>query len=149
VDVRRFGVVVSLACALLAPACATDTSTLTPESRQRFETEGIVRRADNVVVRHTQTTGRHETGYKDRLASVVVTKETVLIHQGEKVLLELTPRTRRNLEVRRQGDRLRIRAVGTTRIEVFSFQPPEDAPGWATDVRAVVALSQKKERGSV
>lgn len=137
--------VAALGVVLFLAGCAADTSPLTEEWTRRFEAEGILRRADNVVVRHTRTTGRYETGYKDRLASVVVTKETVLIHQRERVLLELTRRTRRNLEVRREGDRIRIRAVGTTRIEVFSFRPPEDAPGWVKDVRAVAALSGKKD----
>lgn len=146
---RRLAIVALLAGSLLAPACATDTSALSEAWRQRLEAEEVLRRADNVVVRHTQTKGRYETGYKDRLASVIVTRGTVLIHQRDRVLLELTPRTRRNLEVRREGDRIRIRAVGKTQIEVFSFRPPEDAAGWVADVRAVAALSRKKERGSV
>ena len=125
--------------ALAAPVgCARDTSALTPEWRQRLETEGIVRRADNVVVRHTRLEGPYDKGYKDRLASIVVTRGTILIHQNERVLLEVTPRTRRVIEIRRQGRRLRIRAVGQRVSEIFSFEPEEDAAGWAADLRKVV-----------
>ena len=117
--------------------CARDTSTLTPAWQQRFATEGIVRRADNVVVRHTRDDGRWRSSYKDRRASVVVTHGTILIHQGERVLLEVTPRTRRDIEVRRDGTRVRIRAVGARVTEVFSFEPPGDVKEWVTDLKSV------------
>ena len=123
--------------------CARDTSTLTPAWQQRFATEGIVRRADNVVVRHTREAGRYENSYKDRLASVVVTRGTILIHQGERVLLEVTPRTRREISITRQGGRIRIRAIGERVTEIFSFEPKEDAAGWAEDLRAVAKLGSR------
>ncbi len=130
-----------LTASAIAAGCSPDTSALTPEWTKRFEAEGIVRRADNVVVRHTRQAGPYDTGYKDRLASVLVTKGTVLVHQSERVLLEITPRTRRRIEVRRDGPRLRIRAVGERVTEIFSFEPKSDAAGWAEDVRAVADLT--------
>ena len=126
--------------AVLAPAgCARDTSALTPEWTQRFETEGIVRRADNVIVRHTRLAGPYDQGYKDRLASIIVTKGTILVHQNDRVLLEITPRTRRTVEIRRQAGRVRIRVVGERVSEVISFEPKEDAAGWAEALRSVRA----------
>jgi hypothetical protein len=120
--------------------CARDTSTLTPAWQQRFQTEGIVRRADNVIVRHTREGDRWDNSYKDRLASVILTHGTILIHQGERVLLEVTPRTRREISVTRQGGRIRIRAVGERVTEIFSFEAKQDAAGWAEDLRTVVKL---------
>jgi len=133
-----------LALLLLAMAagCARDTSTLTPEWQKRFETEGIVRRADNVILRHTREAGRWDNSYKDRLASVLVTHQTILVHQNERVLLEVTARTRRGIVVTRQGGRIRIRAVGQRVTEIFSFEPKEDAAGWAADLRKVVKLDE-------
>jgi hypothetical protein len=132
-----------LAAALLTiaiAACARDTSVLTPAWQQRFEAEGIVRRADNVIVRHTREAGRWDNSYRDRLASIVVTRGAILIHQGERVLLEVTSRARREITVTRQGGRIRIRAAGQRVTEVFSFEPREDAAGWAADLREVVKL---------
>ena len=137
----------ALALAAVAAAgalggCARDTSALTPEWRQRFETEGIVRRADNVVVRHTRLAGPYDKGYKDRLASIIVTRGTILVHQNERVLLEVTSRTRRLVEVRRQGSRVRIRVVGQRVAETLSFEPNEDAAGWAGEMRKVAKLAK-------
>lgn len=135
-------------CLAFPPGCTPDTSTLTPEWTTRFETEGIVRRADNVIVRHTRQAGPYDKGYKDRLASVIVTKGTVLIHQGDRVLLEITPRTRRRIDVRRDGSRVRIRAVGERVTEVFSFEPREDRDGWLEDLRAVAEMSRAAAKRS-
>lgn len=135
-------------CLALVSGCTPDTSTLTPEWTTRFETEGIVRRADNVLVRHTRQAGPYDKGYKDRLASVIVTQGTVLIHQGDRVLLEITPRTRRRIEVRRDGSRVRIRAVGERVTEIFSFEPREDRDGWLVDLRAVAAMSRPATKPS-
>jgi hypothetical protein len=70
-----------------------------------------------------------------------VTRQSVIIHKNEKLGLELTPRTRRYVQVRREGDRIRISAGGGASAESWSFQPPDDAPGWAEDIRAVVKPS--------
>jgi hypothetical protein len=67
-----------------------------------------------------------------------VTKQSVIIHKNEKLGIELTPRTRRFVQVRREGSRVRISAGGGASAESWSFVPPEDPAGWANDIRAVV-----------
>jgi hypothetical protein len=67
-----------------------------------------------------------------------VTKQRVIIHKNEKVGIELTPRTRRFVQVRRDGSRVRISTGGGASAESWSFVPPDDAAGWADDIRAVV-----------
>jgi len=139
-SIATMGGQLTLFALVVFAGCARDTSTLTPVWQQRFATEGIVRRADNVIVRHTREAGRRQNSYKDRLASVLVTHGTILIHQGERALLEVTPRTRRGISITRQGRRIRIKAVGQRVAEIFSFEPKEDAAGWAEDLRSVVKL---------
>ncbi len=41
-----------------------------------------------------------------------MTKQSVIIHKNEKLGLEITPRTRRAVRVRREGVRVRISAGG-------------------------------------
>jgi len=43
---------------------------------------------------------------EDRKASIIVTKQSVIIHKNQKAGLEITPRTRRYVEVRR--DRIEL-----------------------------------------
>lgn len=118
-------------------ACATDTARLTPELEQRFATEGIVRRADNVVFRYTHDAGTRSAGWEDRVASIIVTTRTVYIHKNQKVGLEITPEARRAFDVARSGERVRIGAGSGKSREIWSFVPSEDAPGWTTDIRNV------------
>jgi hypothetical protein len=131
-----------LALALVAAGCSLDTSRLTPEAQQRLEAEGIVRRADNLVFRYTHDVGRRDAGWEDRRSSIVVTRQSVLIHKNDRVGIEITPRTRRFCEVRRDGERVRIRAGSGGASESWSFVPPDDAPGWTTDIRAVIRGSK-------
>lgn len=127
--------------------CAQDTSRLTPEQEARFQEEGIVRRADNVVFHYTHDYASRAYGYRrgetrenreDRRASILVTHRSVLIHKNEKVGIAITPRSRRYDVSRREG-RVLIHA-GTGRTgEVWSFEPPDgDAEGWTRDIRAVI-----------
>ena len=127
--------------------CAQDTSRLTPEQEARFQEEGIVRRADNVVFHYTHDYASRAYGYRrgetrenreDRRASILVTHRSVLIHKNEKVGIAITPRSRRYDVSRREG-RVLIHA-GTGRAgEVWSFEPPDgDAEGWTRDIRAVI-----------
>jgi hypothetical protein len=118
--------------------CRQHTGALTPAQQQRLESEGIVRRADDLMFRYTHDAGRRDAGWEDRKASIIVTKQSVIIHKNEKLGLELTPRTRRFVQVRRDGDRVRISAGGGKSAESWSFVPPDDPAGWATDIRAVV-----------
>ena len=128
-----------LACATaFAAGCQQHTGALTPAQQQRLESEGIVRRADDLMFRYTHDAGRRDAGWEDRKASIIVTKQSVIIHKNEKLGLELTPRTRRFVQVRRDGDRVRISAGGGKSAESWSFVPPDDPAGWATDIRAVV-----------
>jgi hypothetical protein len=127
-----------LAVVGLLSACQQKTGALTPEQRARFESEGIVRRADDLTFRYTHDAGRRDAGWEDRRASIIVTKQRVIIHKNEKLGLELTPRTRRYVQVRRDGSRVRISAGAGGSAESWSFVPPDDPAGWATDIRAVI-----------
>jgi hypothetical protein len=122
----------------LLSACQQSTGALTSEQRTRFESEGIVRRADDLIFRYTHDAGRRDAGWEDRRASIIVTKQRVIIHKNEKLGLELTPRTRGYVQVRRDGSRVRVSAGAGASAESWSFVPPDDPAGWATDIRAVL-----------
>jgi hypothetical protein len=131
-------VVPALAASMACLGCAQDTGRLTREVQTRFAQEGIVRRADNLVFRYTHGYGTRESGWEDRVASIIVTSRTVYIHKNERVGLEINPRTRRFCGVERRHDRVRVRAGSGQSAEVWSFVPPGDAEGWTRDIRAVV-----------
>jgi len=122
--------------------CSQNTGRLSPDLERRFAAEGVVRRSDNVVFRYTHGYGTREEGWEDRVASIVVTGQTVYIHKNEKVGLEITPRTRRSCGVERRADRVRIRAGTGRSAEVWSFRPSDDAEAWAKDIRAVVRATR-------
>jgi hypothetical protein len=128
------------ACALGlgAAACRERTGALTAAQQQRLDSEGIVRRADDLMFRYTHDVGQRDAGWEDRRASIIVTKQSVIIHKNEKLGLEITPRTRRYVQVRRDGDRVRISAGGGGSAESWSFVPPDDASRWADDIRGVI-----------
>ncbi|MBK8003951.1 MAG: hypothetical protein IPK12_08385 [Gemmatimonadetes bacterium] len=128
------------AIALALTACApAGTGHLPADLEQRFQQEGILRRADDQVFRYTyysrSTRGNR---WEDRDASIVVTPQTIYIFKNEKKGLEITPRTRREVDIRREADRLVIAAgSGQSRVS-WSFRPPSDPEGWASDLRSVV-----------
>ncbi len=124
--------------AALGSGCVEKTGTLTPERLRALETEGIVRRADDLIFRYTRGSGTRDAAWEDRKASIVVTRERVYIHKNEKVGLELTSRTRRYVLVRRDGQRIRLTAGAGRSAESWSFVPPADATGWARDIRAAM-----------
>ena len=124
--------------------CSEKTGALTPSQQQRLESEGIVRRADDLMFRYTHDAGRRDAGWEDRKASIIVTKQSVIIHKNEKLGLEITPRTRRFVQLRRDGNRVRISAGGGQSAERWSFTPPDDAEGWAEDIRAVIRQATSK-----
>jgi hypothetical protein len=126
----------------LAAACNQTTSKLSPADEQKFATEGIVKRADDLDFRFTHDVGRRETRWENRRASIIVTKQSVLIHKNEKVGLDITPGTRRYVDVARDGNRVRISAGSGRSGEVWSFQPESDAPGWTEAIRAVIRGSR-------
>ena len=114
------------------------TGTLTAAQEQQFNDEGFVRRADDLDFRYTSDPRGRTERWENRRASIVVTKSTVLIHKNAKVGLEITPAARRDLSVERSADRIRIHSGRGKSEEVWSFVPPSDAPGWTTDIRAVI-----------
>jgi hypothetical protein len=132
----------------LATGCAADTGRLTPELKQRLESEGILHRADNLRFRRSHDVGRYDAGWKEGVASIIVTRQSVLIHRNDQVFLEVTPRSRRFLQVRRDGERVRIRSGSGGASEVWSFEPPDSTDAWTKDIRAVIANGHaRSDRG--
>jgi hypothetical protein len=123
---------------MVLAGCREQTGHLSAEREARFAAESLLHRADDLEFRYTQGGGRRGGRWEDRLASIVVTRRSVFIHKNEKVGLELTPRTRREVEVRRDGERIRITAGSGRSAESWSFVPPHDPEGWARDIRAVL-----------
>ena len=123
----------------LGAGCSERTGALTAAQERRLEAEGLVRRADDLMFRYTHDAGRRDAGWEDRKASILVTRQSVIIHKNEKLGLEITPRTRRYVAVRRDGNRVRISAGSGSAAESWSFVPPDDPEGWARDVRAVLS----------
>ena len=105
---------------------------------RRFAAETVVRRADDLIFRYTSDPGGRRERREDRLASIIVTRASVLVHKNAKVGLEITPRSRRQYVVERSGDRIRIRAGRGQSEEIWSFVPAEDPAGWVNDIRAVI-----------
>jgi hypothetical protein len=135
-------------CAIViaAAACGEKTGALTPAQQQRIDSEGLVRRADDLMFRYTHDAGRRDAGWEERKASILVTKQSIVIHKNEKLGLEITPRTWRFVQVRRDGERVRISAGGGRSAESWSFVPPNDASGWVADILTVIRLGQGSRR---
>ena len=133
----------AVAAAMVPAACGDDnTARLTPEQEQRFASEGIVRRADNLNFRYTRDPSGRGERWENRRASIVVTKSSLLIHKNEKTGLEITPRTQRDVAVERSRERVKIRSGRGRSEEVWSFEPSSDAAGWATDIRTLLKASK-------
>ena len=137
----RLGAMLLVATTL---GCSEKTGALTPAQQQRLESEGILHRADDLEFRYTHDPGRREAGWEYRKASIIVTRQSVIIHKNEKLGLQITPTTRRFVQVRREGDRVRISAGGGHSAESWSFVPPDDPAGWARDIRAVVSQARSQ-----
>jgi hypothetical protein len=127
----------SLGLALLAGGCQK-TGKLSPALEARFEREGIVHRADDLTFRRTTAAGQRDSSWEEKRASIMVTKESVFLHVNGKSLVEITPRSTGFYEVHRDHDRLSLRAGGGKSAVSWSFHPPDDPEGWATDIRAVI-----------
>lgn len=122
---------------LAVAACgASDTSRLAPGRDSALAAEGIRYREANLTFRYTD-----DAGWENRIASIVVTDRTVLIHKNDKVGIEITPASRRVYQVNREAERVRITAGSDRGREVWSFVPPTDAPGWTEAIRAVIKNS--------
>lgn len=137
--VRTWLLAAASAGALIASsACETSTSQLSSDRERQFQSEGVTRRADDVVFRYTRDPGGRAERREDRRASIIVTRSSLLIHKNEKVGIEITPRTRKQVAVERSGTRIRIRTGRGRAEEIWSFQPPDNAEGWVEDIRKVV-----------
>jgi hypothetical protein len=129
---------VAVALVLACSGCARDTSALPDARAAQLDREGIVRRADNLMFRRTRHPSPGRTTWSKKRASLVVTRQTVLLHVNGKPLVEITPRSTGSYEIHRDHDRLQLRA-GTSASETsWSFRPGDDADGWARDIRAVI-----------
>jgi hypothetical protein len=127
---------------LAATGCDSTTSKLSAAEEQRFAAEGVSRRADDMDFRYTRDAGGRDARWENRRASIVVTGKSLLIHKNEKIGLEISPTTRRYVDVARDGNRVRIRAGSGRSQEVWSFEPESDAAGWTDAIRAVVRGSR-------
>jgi hypothetical protein len=77
--------------------------------RERFQSEGVARRADDQVFRYTYySRSTRGSRWEDRDASIIVTARSVFVHKNGKVGLDLTPASRKENAVRREGDRVVI-----------------------------------------
>ena len=135
------GLLLTLAVAGGAGCTVEDTSHLAEDVEARLAEETFLYRAANVSFRYTHDTGRRDASWEDRIASIVVTPLTVLIHKNEKIGIEITPRSRRFYEVHREGDRVRINAGSGQSRETWSFIPPTDSDGWTRAIRAAIRSS--------
>ncbi|CAN5535710.1 hypothetical protein BH20VER3_BH20VER3_11670 [soil metagenome] len=133
----RGGLVAALGLALFATGCQK-TGKLSPELTTRFQKEGVVRQAEELTFRRTIAAGSRDSGWEEKRASIVVTKESVFLHVNGKPLVEITPRSTGFYEVHRDHDRLSLRMGRGKSAASWSFYPPEDADGWAVDIRAVI-----------
>ena len=120
---------------------AGTTARLDRDTSSRLAGEGIVRTADDLTFRYSTGAGRSNARWEDRRASIIVTHASVLIHKNEKVGIDLRAGQGRGYTVERAGNRIRIRHGSGRSAEIWSFEPPGDAPGWTTDIRSVITNS--------
>jgi hypothetical protein len=135
IKVARIGA--CLALTLLTMGCQK-TGKLSPELQARFEKEGIARRADDLTFRRTRAAGERDSGWDEKRASIVVTRESVFLHVNGKPLVEITPLSTGYYDIHRDHDRLSLRAGSGKSALSWSFRPPDDADAWAADIRTVI-----------
>jgi hypothetical protein len=135
------GPMLAVAVVGLAACPVEDTSRLTEAVEARLAEETVLFRAANLTFRYTHDTGSRNAGWEDRVASIVVTPLTVLIHKNDRIGIEITPRSRRFYEVQRDADRVRLNAGSGQSRESWSFVPPADADGWSRAIRAAIRNS--------
>ena len=129
--------------ALVLTGCQK-TGKLSSELSTRFEKEGIVRQAEDLKFRRTKAAGQRDSGWDEKKASIVVTRESVFLHINGKALVEITPRSTGYYEIHRDADRLSLHAGSGKSATSWSFRPGEDADGWTKDIRAVIKNSKSK-----
>lgn len=136
---------VVLVAAIALAGCAEHTGRLDADQEQRLAAQGITRRTNDLVFRHTRGAGAR---WDDRRASIVVTKSTILIHRNGDVEFVLEERSRRRCEVHRDHERVRISAGSGQSEESWSFLPPEDSEGWTQDIRATIRSTRSTSNPS-
>lgn len=134
----------TLAAVVSAGCQASSTDPLDQGHRQRFESEGIVREAADLPFRRIRAGDGPQTQWDQADASILVTHETVVIHRGDRLLLEITTRSSGQFRVARERDSIAIQVGGGPSWVSWSFRPPEDVEGWTEDVRAVVRRASAK-----
>jgi len=127
-----------VALAVASSACDRGTGALPAELSAQLEREGIVRRADDLTFRRTHRPGTAQVRWDDKRASLVVTRQTVLLHVNGKPLVEITPRSTGSYDIHRDHDCLQLHAGSGGSAISWSFRPPDDPDGWARDIRAVI-----------
>lgn len=120
---------------IAVPGCGEATGRLTAEQEQRLADQGVTRRANDLVFRHTRGAG---TRWDERRGSIVVTRSTILIHRNGEVEFLLEPRSRRAYEVHRDHERIRINAGSGQSAESWSFVTQDDPEGWTRDIRQAI-----------
>ena len=136
---RCLASVVSMSLALVAAGgCSRSSARLAPEVEQRLTAEGIVRRADDSIVRRTHGLGTRRSGWEEMTVSIIVTRRRVLIHDNAKTLVEVEGGSGARARVSRDHDRVTLRLGGERSATSWSFHPPDDAPGWTADLRAAL-----------
>ena len=137
------GFAACLPLALLTTGCQK-TGKLSPELQARFEKEGIAHRADDLTFRRTRPAGQRDSGWDEKRASIIVTRESVFLHVNGKPLVEITPRSTGYYDTHRDHDRISLRAGSGKSALSWSFRPPDDAEGWAVDIRAVLKNAKSR-----
>ena len=132
------GFAACLLLALFTTGCQKKTGELSPELQARFEKEGIAHRADDLIFRRTHVAGEQEGSWDERQASIIVTHDSVFLHENGKALVEITPRSTGFYEVHREKDRISLRAGSGKSALSWSFRPPAEAEKWTTAIRAVI-----------
>ena len=130
-----------LAALALVLGCERTTGTLADEQLARAEREGITHRAVDQWFRYTHGIGTAREGWEDRRVSIVVTRESVLIHDGDQELFLVTPRSTGRYEVHRDKDRVSIGGGRGQSRKSWSFRPADDADAWTKGIRAVIATT--------
>ena len=131
---------------LTVAGCGGGTARLSHDLEQRFASEGIVRRAADLVFRYSHDPGTSNSGWEEWPASIVVTRQTIYLHQGDRVRLEITPRSTGEYQVRRERGRISLRAGSGQSARSWAFHPPDDPESWAVALRAVIAGSAGAKR---
>ncbi len=141
------GLAAFLLLGLLTVGCQK-TGRLSPELQARFEKEGIAHRADDLTFRRTRPAGQRDSGWDDKRASIIVTRESVFLHVNGKPLVEITPRSTGYYEVHRDHDRIALHAGSGKSALSWSFRPPDDPDAWTKDIRTVIQHTKSRKPSS-